>query len=176
MKMSARPVVKTSHMNAAMQEFAIMAAQVRNSSCLQQDNSWCWSYSKFHINRMPLPTSPPRTRSQHPLSKNLSSSILPRKRNHCSFCAIIANSDISDFPFPFSLLLGGTALLAATSAALSPMRLPSLFTSTSVTRAYVYLPLHKWSSNFESRTELSIKLRRLLYIVVLYYKRNQSFY
>eukprot|EP01032_Pedospumella_encystans_P016505 gene16505-18832_t len=25
--MSARPVVKTSHMNAAMQEFAIMAAQ-----------------------------------------------------------------------------------------------------------------------------------------------------
>lgn len=29
-KMSARPVVKTSHMSAAMQEFAIMAAQVWN--------------------------------------------------------------------------------------------------------------------------------------------------
>lgn len=31
-EMSARPVVKTSHMPAAMQEFAIMAAQVNKMS------------------------------------------------------------------------------------------------------------------------------------------------
>jgi len=46
--MSARPVVKTSHMPQAMQEFAIIAAQVNSSSMLF---SMKFSYSIYYICR-----------------------------------------------------------------------------------------------------------------------------
>ena len=75
--MSARPVVKTSHMNAAMQEFAIMAAQVAELNYYATAHT-SLTPPKYDC-RMLLPTSPPRTRSLPQSSRNLSNNTLRRK-------------------------------------------------------------------------------------------------
>ena len=83
-KMSARPVVKTSHMNAAMQEFAIMAAQVAEFNYYAAAHT-SLTPPKYDC-RMLLPTSPPRTRLLPQSSRNLSNNTLRRKavlRTHC---------------------------------------------------------------------------------------------